>query len=65
MARLSFAGLVGAVSIRSRGMYFILMTLAFGQLGYHFFHDTGVGGSADGAYVNFRPELHLPGTTSH
>jgi branched-chain amino acid transport system permease protein len=57
-----FAGLVGAVSIRSRGMYFILMTLAFGQLGYHFFHDTGVGGSADGAYVSFRPELHLPGT---
>ena len=52
--------MVGAVSIRSRGMYFILMTLAFGQLGYHFFHDTGVGGSADGAYVNFRPELHLP-----
>ena len=55
-----FAAVVGAVSIRSRGMYFILMTLAFGQLGYHFFHDTGVGGSADGAYVNFRPELHLP-----
>jgi branched-chain amino acid transport system permease protein len=56
-----FAAVVGAVSIRSRGMYFILMTLAFGQLGYHFFHDTGVGGSADGAYVNFRPELNLPG----
>ena len=56
-----FAAVVGVVSIRSRGMYFILMTLAFGQLGYHFFHDTGVGGSADGAYVNFRPELNLPG----
>ena len=35
-----FAAVVGAVSIRSRGMYFILMTLAFGQLGYQFFHDT-------------------------
>ncbi len=56
-----FAALVGAISIRSRGLYFILMTLAFGQLGYHFFHDTGIGGSADGAYINFRPELHLPG----
>src|SRR6516225_8643473 len=55
------AAVVGAISIRSRGLYFILMTLAFGQLGYHFFHDTGIGGSADGAYVNFRPELHLPG----
>ena len=57
----AFAALVGAISIRSRGLYFILMTLAFGQLGYHFFHDTGIGGSADGAYINFRPELHLPG----
>jgi branched-chain amino acid transport system permease protein len=56
----AFALVVGAVSIRSRGMYFILMTLAFGQLGYHFFHDTKAVGSADGAYVMFRPELRLP-----
>jgi branched-chain amino acid transport system permease protein len=54
-----FAGLVGAVSIRSRGLYFILMTLAFGQLGYHFFHDTGLVGSADGSYLNARPELRF------
>ncbi len=57
----AFAAVVGAISIRSRGLYFILMTLAFGQLGYHFFHDTGIGGSADGTYINFRPELRLPG----
>ena len=57
----AFAAVVGAVSIRSRGMYFILMTLAFGQLGYHFFHDTKIVGTADGAYVDTRPELHLPG----
>jgi branched-chain amino acid transport system permease protein len=57
----ALAAVVGAVSIRSRGLYFILMTLAFGQLGYHFFHDTGIGGSADGTYINFRPELRLPG----
>lgn len=56
----AFALVVGAVSIRSRGMYFILMTLAFGQLGYHFFHDTKAVGSADGAYIMFRPELRLP-----
>jgi branched-chain amino acid transport system permease protein len=55
------AAVVGAISIRSRGLYFILMTLAFGQLGYHFFHDTGIGGSADGTYIYFRPELRLPG----
>jgi branched-chain amino acid transport system permease protein len=57
----ALAALVGAVSIRSRGLYFILMTLAFGQLGYHFFHDTGIGGSPDGTYIYFRPELRLPG----
>jgi branched-chain amino acid transport system permease protein len=55
------AALVGAISIRSRGLYFILMTLAFGQLGYHFFHDTGIGGSADGTYIYFRPEVRVPG----
>jgi branched-chain amino acid transport system permease protein len=55
------AAVVGVISIRSRGLYFILMTLAFGQLGYHFFHDTGIGGSADGTYIYFRPELRLPG----
>jgi branched-chain amino acid transport system permease protein len=55
------ATVVGVISIRSRGLYFILMTLAFGQLGYHFFHDTGIGGSADGTYIYFRPELRLPG----
>lgn len=57
----AFAAVVGAVSIRSRGMYFILMTLAFGQLGYHFFHDTKIVGTADGAYVDTRPEFHLFG----
>jgi branched-chain amino acid transport system permease protein len=55
------SAVVGAVSIRSRGLYFILMTLAFGQLGFHLFHDTGIGGSADGTYIYFRPELRLPG----
>lgn len=56
-----FAAAVGALSIRSRGLYFILMTLAFGQLAYQLFNDTGIGGSADGTYINLRPELRLPG----
>jgi branched-chain amino acid transport system permease protein len=56
-----FAFIVGAVSLRARGLYFVLMTLAFGQLAFHFFHDTGAGGSADGTYIYFRPELRLPG----
>jgi branched-chain amino acid transport system permease protein len=58
-----FAFVVGTVSLRARGLYFVLMTLAFGQLAYHFFHDTGAGGSADGTYIYFRPELRIPGVT--
>jgi branched-chain amino acid transport system permease protein len=57
------AALVGALSLRSRGLYFIMMTLAFGQLGFHVFNDTGIGGSSDGSYIYSRPELHLPGLT--
>ncbi|MGE3147765.1 MAG: branched-chain amino acid ABC transporter permease, partial [Pseudorhodoplanes sp.] len=55
------AFVVGAVSIRAQGLYFVLMTLAFGELAFHFFHDTGLAGSADGRYVNVRPALMLPG----
>jgi branched-chain amino acid transport system permease protein len=55
------AAVVGAISIRSRGLYFVLMTLAFGQLAYHLFNDTGIGGSSDGTYINFRPELRFLG----
>lgn len=60
----ALAAAVGAVSIRARGLYFILMTLAFGQLGFHLFHDSSIVGTADGAYINFRPELMLPGGIS-
>jgi branched-chain amino acid transport system permease protein len=55
------AAIVGAISIRSRGLYFILMTLAFGQLAYHFFNDTGIAGNSDGAYVALRPALKFFG----
>lgn len=54
-----YAGLVGIFSLRSKGLYFILMTLAFGQLGYHFFHDMGLVGSADGRYFNATAELSV------
>jgi branched-chain amino acid transport system permease protein len=60
----ALAAAVGAISIRARGLYFILMTLAFGQLGFHLFHDSSIVGTADGAYINFRPEIMLPGGLS-
>lgn len=48
---------IGAFSLRTRGVYFIMVTLAFAQLGYFVFHDTSVGGGSDGIYLMVRPAL--------
>lgn len=54
-AAMSAAGIaaciVGALSLRTRGFYFLMVTLAFGQLVYSVFHDTKLGGGTDGAYL--------------
>ena len=62
-AALAAAGLyalaVGALSLRTRGIYFIMVTLAFAQMAYYVFHDTAVGGGSDGIYLYFRPEISI------
>ncbi len=50
--------LVGALSLRTRGFFFLMVTLAFGQMVFFIFHDTKLGGGADGAYLT-RPTLSL------
>jgi branched-chain amino acid transport system permease protein len=45
------AFVIGAISLRTRGFYFLMVTLAFGQLVYVVFHDTKLGGGTDGAYL--------------
>jgi branched-chain amino acid transport system permease protein len=52
---------VGALVVRTSGVYFIMVTLAFAQMVYYFFHDTRVAGGSDGIYVNTRPDAVLPG----
>ncbi|MBC8118243.1 MAG: branched-chain amino acid ABC transporter permease [Burkholderiaceae bacterium] len=64
-AALGAAGLyalaVGALSLRTRGVYFIMVTLAFAQMAYYIFHDTAAGGGSDGIYLYFRPTLSIAG----
>lgn len=43
--------LVGALSLRTRGFFFLMVTLAFGQMVFFIFHNTKLGGGADGAYL--------------
>ena len=46
---------VGALSLRTRGVYFIMVTLAFSQMAYYVVHDTALGGGTDGIYLTFVP----------
>ncbi len=52
---------VGALSLRTKGVYFIMVTLAFAQMAYYVFHDTKLGGGTDGIYLNVKPEVALFG----
>ncbi|MCO5132096.1 MAG: branched-chain amino acid ABC transporter permease [Xanthobacteraceae bacterium] len=62
MAAAAIAALViGALALRTRGVYFIMVTLAFGEMLFFLFHDTGIAGGSDGAYVNAKPEIAIAG----
>jgi branched-chain amino acid transport system permease protein len=53
------AMVVGSVVVLTRGFYFIMVTLAFGQMGFSLFFDTKIAGGTDGAYINVRPIFSL------
>jgi len=58
-AAIALAGIcalfVGAFVIRVKGIYFIMVTLAFAQMFYFVFHDTRFGRGSDGISLNFKP----------
>jgi branched-chain amino acid transport system permease protein len=60
-AAAAYALAVGALSLRTRGVYFIMITLAFAQMAYYVFHDTPIGGGSDGIYLYFRPDASILG----
>ena len=59
LCALAYAVVTGALALRTKGVYFIMVTLAFSQMAYYVFHDTDIGGGSDGIYLYFRPELRL------
>ena len=51
---------IGALSLRTRGFFFLMVTLAFGQMLFFLFHDTPLGGGKDGIFIT-RPAIEAFG----
>ena len=52
---------IGLFVLRTKGIYFIMVTLAFAQMAYFIFHDTPLGGGSDGKYLNNKPSASIFG----
>ena len=52
---------IGVLVLRTSGIYFIMVTLAFAQMVFFVFHDTKIGGGADGIYVYAKPIAAIAG----
>jgi branched-chain amino acid transport system permease protein len=57
LAAALYALAVGSLSLRTKGVYFIMVTLAFAQMAYYVVHDTPLGGGTDGIYLNVKPSV--------
>jgi len=55
LAAAAYALFVGSLSLRTQGVYFIMVTLAFAQMAYYVAHDTPLGGGTDGIYLSVVP----------
>lgn len=64
-ASLAVAGVaslaIGLLVLRTSGIYFIMVTLAFGQMAYYYVHDSRYLGGSDGKYIYVRPVLEIFG----
>ncbi|MEJ8839611.1 branched-chain amino acid ABC transporter permease [Ramlibacter sp. AN1133] len=47
---------IGFFVVRTRGIYFIMVTMAFAQMVFFLFFDNKVLGGSDGVYINFKPD---------
>ncbi|GAA6141155.1 branched-chain amino acid ABC transporter permease [Hydrogenophaga sp. 5NK40-0174] len=55
------AVVIGALVVRTKGIYFIMVTMAFAQMVFYLFHDNKDLGGSDGLYVYFRPDATMLG----
>ncbi len=53
--------IIGFLVVRTHGIYFIMVTMAFAQMVYYVFFDNKALGGSDGLYVNFKPSAAIFG----
>jgi branched-chain amino acid transport system permease protein len=47
--------IIGFFVVRTHGIYFIMVTMAFAQMVFFLFFDNKILGGSDGVYINFKP----------
>ncbi|MBH1965759.1 MAG: branched-chain amino acid ABC transporter permease [Comamonadaceae bacterium] len=50
---------IGFFVVRTKGIYFIMVTMAFAQMVFFLFFDNKVLGGSDGIYINFKPDAGI------
>jgi branched-chain amino acid transport system permease protein len=50
---------IGFFVVRTHGIYFIMVTMAFAQMVFYLFFDNKALGGSDGIYVNFKPDAGI------
>lgn len=50
---------IGFFVVRTKGIYFIMVTMAFAQMVFFLFFDNKALGGSDGIYINFKPDAGI------
>ncbi len=50
---------IGWICVRTSGVYFIMITLAFAQMLYYFFNENTALGSSDGIFIYHKPTVNI------
>jgi branched-chain amino acid transport system permease protein len=54
---------IGWFSVRTSGIYFIMLTLAFAQMMFYFFNENSALGGSDGIFIFYKPTISIAGFT--